>query len=63
MPSFIRNEKDERDWLRAKEIVRDHYPDVKEGSESFWKLVNHIFHSVSGRKRSVTEEIAECLEG
>ncbi len=62
MPSFIRTEKDEGDWQRAKSIIRRQYPRVREGSEQFWKLVNHVFHSVSGRKpKSVSEEILDCM--
>ena len=55
MPSFIRTETDERNWQRAKKIVRKNYPGIDEESSKFWKLVNHIYVSISGKKNTVME--------
>lgn len=55
MPSFIHTETDERNWQRAKKIVRKNYPGIDEESSKFWKLTNHIYFSISGKKNTVME--------
>lgn len=57
MPSFIHTETDEKNWQKAKKIVRKNYPGIDEESSKFWKLVNHIYFSISGKKNT----LAECL--
>lgn len=56
MPAFIKTEKDEKNWQRAKSIVRKGYPGIEEKSEKFWKLVNHIYFCISKKKSNPLAE-------
>jgi hypothetical protein len=47
MPGFVKTPKDERRWAKAKEHARKQ---TAEGSESFWKLSNYIFHRMGKSK-------------
>jgi len=35
-------------WAKAKAAAREQYPDVKEGSKRFWKIVMGIFKKMQG---------------
>lgn len=48
MPAFIKSEKDEKVWSRAKSIVHKNYPDMSETDEDFWKVTNSIYHRIKG---------------
>ena len=41
MPGFVKTPKDEAKWSKAKAAASK---STKEGSESYWKLANYIFH-------------------
>ena len=43
MPAFIKTEKDEEVWQKARQRVDDEY-DYSEQGENYWKLVNSIYH-------------------
>lgn len=43
MPGFVKTPKDEARWAKAKEAARKQ---TSEGSESFWKLSNYIYHKM-----------------
>lgn len=42
-PARVKTERDARLWDMAKWLVDDEYPDVKEDTERYWKLVSGIF--------------------
>lgn len=44
MPGFVKTPKDEQKWKRAKEAASKSTP---EGSKSYWKLSNYIFHRMN----------------
>jgi len=49
----------ERLWRRAKRRVREQYPDVSEDSDRYWRLVQGIYQTMTGRKavgRSATAQ-------
>ena len=41
MPAFVKTERDERLWSKAKAIVREQYPWLK--GDKFWARVNGIY--------------------
>lgn len=45
MPAFIKTEKDEEVWQKARQRVDDEY-DYSEQGENYWKLVNSIYHKM-----------------
>lgn len=45
MPSWV---KDEAKWAAAKEQVKKEYPDIEESNDRFYKLVTHIYQSMTG---------------
>lgn len=50
MPAFIKTEKDEAVWKRAKAVAHKQYGE-KEDPE-FWAIVNHVYHKMRGKKAS-----------
>ena len=46
MSAFIKSEKDEKVWSRAKSLVHKQYPDISEDSDNFWKLDNSVYHKI-----------------
>lgn len=44
----VKTQHDERAWEKAKEIVRQQYPDLDEKSARFWRLVMGVYHRVRG---------------
>ena len=46
MPAFIKTQKDEKIWSRAKSLAHKSYPDLSEDNEDFWKLTNSIYHKI-----------------
>lgn len=45
MPAFIKTDKDEERWKKARGIVDSEYPDKK--GDDYWKLVNGIYQKMS----------------
>ena len=48
MPAFIKSEKDEKIWSKAKSLAHKSYPDLSEDNEDFWKVTNSIYHKIKG---------------
>ena len=48
MPAFIKTEKDEANWQKAKKLVHKHYPDLTEDDDKFWKLTTSLYKRVGG---------------
>ncbi len=46
----VKTKRDERLWEKAKGRVREEYPEVEEGSDRYWALVNGIYQRMRGRK-------------
>lgn len=46
MPAFIKTQKDEKIWSRAKSLTHKSYPDLSEDNEDFWKVTNSIYHKI-----------------
>lgn len=54
MPAFIKTQRDEQVWSRAKEQVRKQYPKLSEKDDNFWALTNSIYQNMSkGDKKSM----------
>lgn len=54
MPAFIKTQRDEQIWSRAKEQVRKQYPKLSEKDDNFWALTNSIYQNMSkGDKKSM----------
>ena len=53
MPAFIKTDKDEKVWARAKATVRQQYPDVSEDSDKFWALTTTIYKSMNRGNKSM----------
>ena len=52
MPSnVVKTPAEEEAWEKAKEIVRKQYPNVKEGTPKFYRLVMGIFQRITGKRR------------
>jgi len=52
MPSnVVKTQAEEEAWEKAKEIVRKQYPNVKEGTPKFYRLVMGIFQRITGKRR------------
>lgn len=47
MPAFVRDEREERLWIRAKTAAQSQGKKPADGS-GYWKLVNEIFHRMKG---------------
>lgn len=50
MPAFIKTEKDERIWSRAKRLVHASHPKLSEDNDKFWALTNSIYQKLRGKK-------------
>ena len=59
MPKGLVKPGEEDMWNEAKAIVKKQYPKKDEDSDSFWKLVNHIFQNM---KKSKNEGINRLRE-
>lgn len=59
MPAFIKTEKDEEVWQKARQRVDDEY-DYSEQGENYWKLVNSIYHKM--RKNAELEIASELFD-
>lgn len=54
MPAFIKTQRDEQVWSRAKEQVRKQYPKLSEKDDNFWALTNSIYQNMNkGDKKSM----------
>jgi hypothetical protein len=62
MPAFIKTDKDEERWSRAKKAVRKQYPNIPEGSDKFWALTNSIYQKMSKKASSTTSLIVSWLQ-
>ena len=51
MPAFIKTEKDEELWARAKNKVREQYSNLSEDTDKFWKLTTSIYKNMSGKNK------------
>ncbi len=49
MPAFIKTERDETLWRRAKAQASHQYPHVKKGSDRYWRIVNGIYQKMKGK--------------
>lgn len=59
MPAFVKTQKDEAAWQRAKRQVRAQYKDIDEQSDKFWALTNSIYQKMrqgGTMKKSATSE-------
>lgn len=64
MPAFIKSEKDEKVWSRAKSLVHKQYPDISEDSDNFWKLTNSIYHKIlkgAGVQKSASGNVFRAM--
>ena len=64
MPAFIKSEKDEKVWSRAKSLVHKQYPDISEDSDNFWKLANSVYHKIrkgAGVQKSASENVFRAM--
>jgi len=48
--NVVRNAQQEKAWNRAKALAKKQYPNIKEGSARFYKIVMTIYKSISGYK-------------
>ena len=62
MPGFVRTPKDEARWSKAKEAAGK---TAKEGSDSYWKLSNYIYHKMdkSDESQKFADELKKGLLG
>jgi hypothetical protein len=49
MPEFVRTEKDEKLWEKAKEIVKKQYGKTEADGDEFWALVTGVYKRAGGR--------------
>ena len=47
MPAFIKTQRDEAIWAKAKSIAKNQYPDITEDDEDFWKITTGIYKKIN----------------
>jgi len=48
MPKFVKTERDEELWEKAKEIVKKQYGKTEADGDEFWKLVTGVYKQAGG---------------
>ena len=54
MPAFIKTQKDEKIWSKAKSIAKNQYPDMPEDDETYWKITTAIYKKIRGNDKPTT---------
>lgn len=49
MPGFVKTQRDERLWQKAKAQAVAQYPHIKRDSDKWWSIVNGIFQKMKGK--------------
>ena len=60
MPAFIDTPEKEKDWQRAKKIVKEEY-NLTEKSDQFWKLTNGIYQKMNKKASARQAELVAKL--
>lgn len=49
MPGFVKTERDEHLWRKAKAQASKQYPHIKKDSDRWWSIVNGIYQNMKGK--------------
>lgn len=63
MPAFIRSEKDEIRWAKAKRLARKNYKNLSENDSNFWAITTSIYKKLNGgnMKKTASSRVLNVL--
>ena len=63
MPAFVKTEKDERRWSKAKSLARRTYRKLSESDDRFWALTTSIYKKLNGgtMNKSASERVLNVM--